>query len=85
MINLDLTNMILKIYQTDLINKMTQLFNKDVKSLMNFNTPATAHKGIERIQEKDTKYQTTYKRDTEVVYNHYYTLPSTHNPNYLTR
>ena len=25
--------------------KMTQLFNKDVKSLMTFNAPATPHKG----------------------------------------
>ena len=32
--------------QTDLINKMTQIFNEDVKSLMTFNTPATPHKGI---------------------------------------
>ena len=67
MIKLELTKMNLKIYQPDLINKMTQGFNKHVKSLMNFNTPATPHKGILRKQEKVTKYQTKYIRDTEVA------------------
>ena len=38
--------MTLKIYQPDIITKMTQGFNKDVKSIMTFNTPATPHKGI---------------------------------------
>ena len=38
--------MILKIYQPDLINRMTKEFNKDVKSLMNFNNPATLYKWI---------------------------------------
>ena len=54
-INRDLTKMILKIYQPDLINNMTQVFNEDVKSLMTFNTLATTHKGIVRNQETDTK------------------------------
>ena len=40
----DLTKMTLKISQPDLINKMTQVFNKDVKSLMTFNTPDIIHK-----------------------------------------
>ena len=47
--------MTLNISQPDLINKMTQGFKEDVKSLMNFNTPATPHKGVVRHQEKDTK------------------------------
>ena len=54
-IKLDLTKMTLKIYQPDLINKMTQVFNEDVKSLMTLNTPATPHKWIVRNQETDTK------------------------------
>ena len=45
-INFDLTNITLKIYQPDLSNNMTQGFNKDMKSLMTFNTPDTPHKGI---------------------------------------
>ena len=54
-IKLDLTNMTLKISQPHLITTMTQLFNKYVKSLMNFNTPATPHKVIVRDQETDIK------------------------------
>ena len=42
----DFTKMTLKISQPYLITNMNQLFNKDDKSLMNFNTPATPHKGI---------------------------------------
>ena len=51
----DLTNMNLKISQPDLIKNMIQVFDKDVKSLMTFNTPATPHKGIICNQETDTK------------------------------
>ena len=46
----DLTKTNLNIYQPDLINKMTQVFNKNVKSLMTFNILATPHKGIVRNQ-----------------------------------
>ena len=42
----DLATTTLKIYQPDLITNMTQLFNEDEKSLMNFNTQVTPHKGI---------------------------------------
>ena len=51
----DLTNMNLKISQPDLIKNMIQVFDKDVKSLMTFNTPATPHKGVVRNQYTDTK------------------------------
>ena len=51
----DLTNMTLNIYQPDIINKMNQGFNGDVKSLMTFNTPATPHQVIVSNQETDTK------------------------------
>ena len=50
----DLTKITLKISQQYLINRMTQGFNEDVKSLMNFNAPATLYKGILHNQEKDT-------------------------------
>ena len=50
----EITKMKLKISQPDLINKTTKVFNKDVKSLMAFNTPATSHKGIVYNQEKVT-------------------------------
>ena len=33
---------------------MIQGFNKDVKSLMNFNNPAIPHKGLVHNQETDT-------------------------------
>ena len=49
-IKCDLTNMILNIYQPNMINKTNQVF-KDVKSIMTFNTPATSHKGIVSIQK----------------------------------
>ena len=55
MINHDITNMNLNIYQPDIITKMTQVFNKYVKSLMCFKTPATPHKGIVCYKETDTK------------------------------
>ena len=42
----DLTKTTLNIYQPGMINKMTQVFNEYVKSLMTFNTPAKIHKGI---------------------------------------
>ena len=44
----DLTNITLNIYQPDLITKITQGFNKYMKHIMNFNTPATPYKGIVR-------------------------------------
>ena len=43
---------------------MNQGFNKDMKSLMTFNTPATPHKGILLNKETNTKYRTIYRRDT---------------------
>ena len=46
--------MTLNISQPDISNKMTQRFNKDVKSLMTFNTPYTPYQGIVCNQEKDT-------------------------------
>ena len=59
----DLTKMTLKISQPHIITKTTKGFNKDVKSLMNFNTPATPHKGIVCNQERDTKiYKNLHKR-----------------------
>ena len=54
--------------------KMTQVFNNDVKLLMTFNTPDTPHKGILLKQETGTKIQNICRRDTGVVYDHYYTL-----------
>ena len=50
----DLTKTTLNISQPDIINRTTQCFNKDMESLMTFNTPATPHKGILRNQETDT-------------------------------
>ena len=41
----ELTNITIKISQPDLINKMTQVFNKDIKSLVIFNIPDTPYKG----------------------------------------
>ena len=46
----DLTNMTLNTSQPDIFNKMNQLFNKDVKSLITFNTPGTPHIVIVRNQ-----------------------------------
>ena len=43
MIKLELTKMNLKIYQPDLINKMTQGFNEYKESLMTYNNTATSH------------------------------------------
>ena len=51
----DLTNMTLNIYQPYIINKMNHGFNGKLKSLMNFNTPATPHNWIVSNQEKATK------------------------------
>ena len=51
----DLTKNTLNIHQPDLINKTTQIFNKDVKSFMNFNAPATPTKGVVFNQEIDTQ------------------------------
>ena len=50
----DLTNTTLNISQPDTINKMTQVFNGDLKSLMTFNTPYTPHKGIVSNKKTDT-------------------------------
>ena len=55
MIRRDLTKMTLDIYETDIITKITQGFNKDVKSLMAFNKTSTKHNGVVRNQETDTK------------------------------
>ena len=41
----DLYKMSIKISKLHLIAKMTQGFNSDIKLLMDFNTPATPHKG----------------------------------------
>ena len=54
-VNCDLTKIILKISQPDLITNLTQGFNKDMKSLITFNTPDIPHKGIFRHQEIDAK------------------------------
>ena len=66
-INHELTKTTLKISQPDLINKTTQGFNKDMKSIMTFNKPAKPHKGIVRNQETDTKNQKIYRRYTGVA------------------
>ena len=50
----DLTKMTLKISQPHLMTNMTQGLNKDMKSIMIFNTPATPHKRIAHNQETDT-------------------------------
>ena len=55
MIKRDLTKTTINIFQPYLINKTTQGFNEDVKSLMTFNTPTTPHKVIVCNQEADTK------------------------------
>ena len=62
----DLVKIIFNISQPDLINKMTQGFNEDLKSIINFNTPATPHKDIVQNQQTVTTYQTIYIRDTGV-------------------
>ena len=51
----DLTKITLNIFQPDIINNMTQGFNKDVKSLMTFNTLDIPHTVIVSNQETDTK------------------------------
>ena len=53
MIRRDLTKMTLDIYETDIITKITQRFNEDVKSHMTYNAPDTPHKGILHNQETD--------------------------------
>ena len=52
-IKCDLTKMNLMIYQLDIITNLSQGFNKDVNSVMNFNAPATPHKGILLNQETE--------------------------------
>ena len=64
MINHDLTNITLNISQPNIINKTNQGFKEDVKSLMNFNTPAIPHKGIVRNKETYTKLSDDHIRDT---------------------
>ena len=54
-IKCDLSKMAFNISQIYIINKMTQLFKEDLKSLMTFNAPATPHNGIVRDQETDIK------------------------------
>ena len=49
--------MTLRISKPDIITKMTQVFNKDVISLIIFNNPATLNKYILSNQEIDTKIQ----------------------------
>ena len=67
LIKCDLANMTLRISKPDIITKMTQVFNKYMKSLMIFNTPAKPHKGIVRNRKTNTKYNTICIRDTEVA------------------
>ena len=54
----DLTNITLNISQLHLITNMTQKINKDVKSLMTFNTTATLNKSILWNKEIDTQKHT---------------------------
>ena len=49
-INRDITKMTINISQPDIITKMPQEFNKNEKSPITFNTPATPHKWIVRNQ-----------------------------------
>ena len=46
----DITKMTINISQPDIITKMPQEFNKNEKSLITFNIPATPHKWIVRNQ-----------------------------------
>ena len=55
MIKHDMTKMTLNISQPDLNKKITQEFNKDLKSLMTSNTPDTIHKKNVYSQEMDSK------------------------------
>ena len=61
------TKMTLEISQPYLVNNMNQGFNKDIKSLMTFNTSSTPHKVIVHKQENTRKYHTIYRRDTGVA------------------
>ena len=61
MIKRDLAKMTHNISQPELISKINQGFNKDVKSLMTFNNPDKPHKVIVCNQETDTKYNAIYK------------------------
>ena len=81
----DLTNMTLNIYQPDIINKMNQGFNGDVKSLMTFNTSDTPHQVIVSNQETDEKksYDIHKRYRSGIGYLLY--LRITHNANCLTR
>ena len=66
--------MTFNIYQPHVTTKITQVFNKDVKSQINLNTTATMHKAIVHNREKDTQKSKIYRGDTVVPYYHYYTL-----------
>ena len=57
----------LNISQPDIIKKMTQGFNKDVKLIMTFNTPDTPHQGIVCNQEKYTNISDNLRKDTGVA------------------
>ena len=64
-----------KIYQLDLIIKITQVFNKDVKSLKTFNTPATPHKWFLRNQETAKKISCDLQNRLESAHLHPFSLP----------
>ena len=66
-IKIDLTKMTLKIYQPDLINKMTQVFNEDVKSLMTSITQLHQIRVLYIIKKQTQKYHTIYRIDTGVA------------------
>ena len=51
----DLSEMMIKIYQPNIITKMNQGVNKDMKSLMTFNKPTAQHKGVVSYPVTDTK------------------------------
>ena len=52
----NLTSTTLNIYQPDLITKTTQGFNKDTKSLMTINNPATPHKVLYIIKNRPKNF-----------------------------
>ena len=47
--------MTLSIYQPDTTINMTQVFNKEVKSLMTLNNPAIPHNGVVSNQETEAR------------------------------
>ena len=62
MIKRELTKTTLNISQPYLITNMTQGFNKDMKSLIYFNTASTPHKGIVPNKETYTKISYNIKK-----------------------